>query len=104
MNASSAMRVVLLAALLLITSFTYAQLNAPKYSNKFLAIGTRARALGMAGTQVATASDVTVGYWNTAGLTGIGHQHELVLMHAEYFAGIAKIAVLSCFLFKSLVW
>ncbi len=61
-----------------------------KYSNEFLAIGAGARALGMAGTQTAIAADVTAGYWNPAGLTALPRQHEFSLMHAEYFAGIAK--------------
>ncbi len=85
------MRVALLAAIFLLTlRLSHAQVNTPKYSNEFLTIGAGARALGMAGTQSAVATDVTAGYWNPAGLTGLERKHELGLMHAEYFAGIAK--------------
>ncbi len=68
----------------------HGQVLAPKYSNEFLAIGVGARALGMARTQTAVAADVTAGYWNPAGLLGIKAKYEVSLMHAEYFAGIAK--------------
>ena len=61
-----------------------------KYSNEFLAIGVGARALAMGNTGVASVSDVTSGYWNPAGLLGINSNMEAGLMHAEYFAGIAK--------------
>ncbi len=62
----------------------------PKYSNEFLSIGVGARALGMGGAQVGAVRDVTAAYWNPAALTGIRHQYEFSLMHAEYFAGIAQ--------------
>ncbi len=64
--------------------------QAPKYSNEFLQIGVGARALGMSGSQVASVNDVTSGYWNPAGLSGVSTTPQLALMHAEYFAGIAK--------------
>lgn len=70
------------------TSAVFAQ--APKYSNEFLNIGVGARALGMSNTYIATANDVTAGYWNPAGLLGIGDKHQVSLMHSEYFGGIAK--------------
>jgi hypothetical protein len=64
--------------------------DAPKYSNEFLSIGVGARGLGMSGAMVAGVGDVTSGYWNPAGLTrGVGDL-QIGLMHAEYFAGIAK--------------
>jgi len=76
----------------LITLFTLpvSAQTARKYSNEFLAIGVGARALGMSGAFVSAASDVTSGYWNPAGLTGINAKFQGALMHAEYFAGIAK--------------
>ena len=61
-----------------------------KYSNEFLAIGVGGRAFGMSGATVASSSDVTSGYWNPAGLMGIKNDFQTGLMHAEYFASIAK--------------
>ncbi len=64
--------------------------QAPKYSNEFLSIGVGARALGMSNSNVANVDDVTSGYWNPAGLLKVKPDFQLGLMHAEYFAGIAK--------------
>ena len=61
-----------------------------KYSNEFLSLGVGARGLGLANTQVAVCDDVTSGYWNPAGLANVKQSYQLALMHAEYFAGIAK--------------
>ena len=61
-----------------------------KYSNEFLNIGAGARGLAMGNAQVATANDATAGYWNPAGLTGVKDHPNAGIMHAEYFAGIAK--------------
>ena len=61
-----------------------------KYSNEFLNVGVGARALGMSNSYITSANDVTAGYWNPAGLLGIDNQHQVALMHSEYFAGIAK--------------
>ena len=62
----------------------------PKYSNEFLSIGVGARAFGMSHAVTATTNDVTAGFWNPAGLTGLQQNADIGLMHAEYFAGIAK--------------
>lgn len=62
----------------------------PKYSNEFLNIGVGARALAMSNSIVASTNDVTGGYWNPTGLLGIESDLQFGLMHAEYFAGIAK--------------
>ena len=67
-----------------------AQSLAPKYSNEFLAIGVGARSLAMSGASVAGVNDVTSGYWNPSGLLGIKSNAQVGLMHAEYFASIAK--------------
>ncbi len=61
-----------------------------KYSNEFLSVGVGARALGMSNSYITSVNDVTAGYWNPAGLASIGNQHQIALMHSEYFAGIAK--------------
>lgn len=61
-----------------------------KYSNEFLNIGVGARALGMGNANVSSESGVNAGYWNPAGLLSQKNDIEVGLMHAEYFAGIAK--------------
>jgi hypothetical protein len=61
-----------------------------KYSNEFLNIGVGARALSMGNANVASAEGVNAGYWNPAGLMKQKNDIEVGLMHAEYFAGIAK--------------
>ncbi|MBW6482972.1 MAG: PorV/PorQ family protein [Vicingaceae bacterium] len=76
--------------LLLSVLDTFSQTSAPKFSNEFLAIGVGARALGMSNAQVSSVNDVTSGYWNPAGLMGLNSDFQVDLMHAEYFAGIAK--------------
>jgi len=68
----------------------FSQTSAPKFSNEFLSIGVGARALGMSNSYVTTVNDVTAGYWNPAGLVQIEKDFQVSLMHAEYFAGIAK--------------
>ena len=61
-----------------------------KYSNEFLNIGVGARSLGMANANVASEVGVNAGYWNPAGLLQQKNEIEVGMMHAEYFAGIAK--------------
>ncbi|MFT4983467.1 MAG: hypothetical protein ACI9Q9_000504 [Flavobacterium sp.] len=60
-----------------------------KYSNEFMNIGVDAAALGMANAVTASTADVNSGYWNPAGLTQL-EDHQLSLMHANYFANIAQ--------------
>lgn len=76
--------------IILLAFFQPAGAQFRKYSNEFLNIGAGARGLAMGGAQVATASDATAGYWNPAGLTGVRDYANAGLMHADYFAGIAK--------------
>lgn len=83
------MRISIIFSLLLLSGISvYAQ--APKYSNEFLALGVGARSLAMSNSTSAIVNDVTSGYWNPAGLVNISSKLDLSLMHAEYFAGIAK--------------
>lgn len=79
-----------LILLLTVSTIAKAQISAPKYSNEFLAVGVGARGLAMSNSQVASVNDVTAGYWNPAGLLGVDSKYQGALMHAEYFAGIAK--------------
>jgi len=44
----------------------------------------------MSNSYVASADDVTSGYWNPAGLLRIKANLQIAAMHSEYFAGIAK--------------
>lgn len=59
------------------------------YGADFLAGGVGGRALGMGGTHVALAHDVSAGYWNPAGLSGLSFP-EVAYMHAERFAGVVS--------------
>lgn len=67
---------------------SYAQ-TVRKYSNEFMNIGVDAAALGMANAVTASTNDVNSGYWNPAGLVHL-EDHQMSLMHANYFANIAK--------------
>jgi hypothetical protein len=82
-----------ISALLLIPALGFSQIR--KYSNEFLNIGAGARGLAKGGAQVASASDATAGYWNPAGLTSVKDHPNAGIMHADYFAGIAKYDYLS---------
>lgn len=79
---------VLLLLILVLPTVTFSQFR--KYSNEFLNIGAGARGLAMGNAQVASANDATAGYWNPAGLVGVKDAPNAGLMHADYFAGIAK--------------
>lgn len=76
--------------LLLSVSLLLASGQTAKYSNEFLSLGIGARGLGMSNTMTSIANDVTAAYWNPACLSQMSKRYELGLMHAEYFARIAK--------------
>ena len=77
-----------LALLFIVTQLAVSQ-TVRKYSNEFLNIGVDAAAFGMSKAVVATSNDVNSTYWNPAGLVAI-KDYQGAIMHAEYFAGIAK--------------
>ncbi len=81
---------LLLGAIPLFLMEAVGQDNTPKYSNEFLTLGVGARAFGMGAQGVAFVNDVTSGYWNPAGLLRVSPDHQLMLMHSSYFAGIAN--------------
>jgi hypothetical protein len=83
-------KIKLLLSVAFLCAFTIVNAQAPKYSDEFLQIGVSARALSMGNSVVSSVDDVTAGYWNPAGLLNIKSNMEFSLMHAEYFAGIAK--------------
>jgi len=80
-------RSVVLVALLM---FSAISVFSQKFVNEFLNIGVGARAHGMFGSVVASTSDGTAAYWNTAGLTDLENPLQLNAMHAKWFGGIAN--------------
>ena len=79
-----------LSILLVFLYVSFVNCQVVKFSNDFLSVGVGARALSMAGSVVASADDVTSGYWNPAGLTQQDHTSQVCFMHNEYFAGMGK--------------
>lgn len=67
-----------------------AQDQTPKYSNEYLNIGVDARAFGLGLSMTSHVDDVSSTYWNPAGLLEMKPDHQLEMMHAAYFAGIAN--------------
>ncbi len=61
-----------------------------KYSNEFLNIGAGARAMGMGNANLSSVDDATAGYWNPSNLMNVKDFASINIMHADYFAGIAK--------------
>lgn len=82
-------KVILFSGLFLSLSNLYSQ-TALKYSNDFLQVGVGANSLAMANSVTASVNDVTAGYWNPAGLTGVKSDIEVALMHDAYFDNIAQ--------------
>ncbi len=76
-----------------LNSIAFAQFR--KYSNEFLNIGAGARAMGMGNANLSSVEDATAGYWNPANLMNVKDNLTMSIMHADYFAGIAKYDYLS---------
>lgn len=79
----------------LLLGFTYSIFGqsaiAPKYVNEFLNIGAGARGYALSGAIVSSTHDAYSGFWNPAGLARMEQKQSIGLMHAEYFAGLAKL-------------
>ncbi len=84
------MRKYLLLTLFSLSSVCIFAQSGRKFSNEFLSLGVGSRAFGMSNAFIASVNDVTAGYWNPAGLADMDSRQQVSLMHAEYFAGIAK--------------
>ncbi len=80
---------VLISALFLLSSVSFAQVTIAKYGGEFLAIGAGGRASGMGGAQVAVVNDVTAAYWNPAALARIDYP-QISLMHEEHFGDLVN--------------
>ncbi len=85
----TAARIVVLAGAFVTLPHTAFAQKVVSYGADFLSGGVGGRALGMGGTHVALAEDVSAGYWNAAGLSRL-YYPEVAYMHAERFAGIVS--------------
>jgi hypothetical protein len=81
--------VFLFTTLIVISSSLQAQTVIAKYAGEFMALGVGGRALGMGGSFVAVANDVTSGYYNPAGLANLNYP-QLALMHSEQFGNLVN--------------
>ncbi len=79
---------ILVLGIVLLAQTTFAIAGA-KYAGEFIAIGVGGRALGLGGSYVALANDVTSSYWNPAGLSQLQYP-QIALMHDERFAGLVN--------------
>ena len=84
------MKIYYLVLLLFVNCSISGQINSPKYSNEFLNIGVGARSLAMSNSVITSTNSAMSGFWNPANLSRINNDIQVGLMHAEYFAGIAK--------------
>jgi len=82
----------LLLAILMICGL---EANAQKYANNQLNIGVGAHAFSMGNSVVASVDNTTAGYYNPAGLALIEANVQPAIMHAELFAGVAKLDYIS---------
>ena len=82
MNKNFIFKITLGSLLFCVLNVAQAQV-ARVYVNEFLQIGVGARAMGMSQAQVSSVNDVTSGYWNPAGLMGLGNKLDAAVMHSE---------------------
>ena len=84
------MKYIYLIVFLILVSNLTSQINTPKYSNEFLNIGVGARSLAMSNSVISSTNSAMSAYLNPANLIKNENDIQIGLMHAEYFAGIAK--------------
>ena len=84
------MKYIYLIVFLIFGSNLTSQINTPKYSNEFLNIGVGARSLAMSNSVITSTNSAMSAYLNPANLIKNKNDIQIGLMHAEYFAGIAK--------------
>lgn len=84
------MKYIYLIVFLIFGSNLTSQINTPKYSNEFLNIGVGARSLAMSNSVISSTNSAMSAYLNPANLIKNKNDIQIGLMHAEYFAGIAK--------------
>lgn len=61
-----------------------------KYANEYLNIGGGGRGMAMGNANTASVDDANAIYYNPAALASLENKYNGELLHAEYFAGIAK--------------
>jgi len=88
-------RIVFILFTCLLFAITESKAQVKKYSNEFLSIGINARAIGMGGSQVASANGAFAGYWNPAGLRSLGSASQLGLGYTSVFSGAGNYGYLS---------
>ena len=80
---------LILTIIFIVSTSLQAQFVISKYAGEFMALGVGGRALGMGGTFVAIANDVTSGYYNPAGLANMNYP-QFSLMHSEQFGDLVN--------------
>lgn len=73
--------------LIVLSLFLPNNISAAKYAGEPFYLGVGAEALAMGGAFTAEVSDVTSGFWNPAGLTGVKIR-QIAFMHAETFGSL----------------
>jgi len=82
-------KIIVLLVSVLLPNLLHAQ-AIRKYANEYLNIGAGGKGMAMANANTATADDANAVYYNPASLSSLDTKYSGELLHAEYFAGIAK--------------